>query len=115
MPIERDPTDHDTITRGEYTAATVHPPTPAATTAVPTELVAVPPRWQLSANCIGEDPKVFFPTQGEPTDEAKTICAGCTVRDECLEFGLYEQHGIWGGLGNRARQRIRVQRAGRAS
>jgi WhiB family redox-sensing transcriptional regulator len=112
MPIERDPTDHDTMTLGEYLATAVAgPPDPPTPTRLPVELVAVPPRWQSSANCVGVDPAAFFPTRGEPTDEARSVCAGCTVRDECLEFGLHEQYGIWGGLGSRARQRIRVQRA----
>ncbi len=37
---------------------------------------------------------------------AKSICAGCAVRHECLDYALRirEPHGIWGGL-NEAERR----------
>jgi WhiB family redox-sensing transcriptional regulator len=69
--------------------------------------------WQDSANCLGVDPDLFFPERGESTREAKTVCRGCVVRDDCLEFALNnsEKHGIWGGMSERERRRIRRQRA----
>ena len=38
---------------------------------------------------------------------------GCVVREDCLEFALQngEKFGIWGGLSERERRRIRRQRA----
>jgi WhiB family redox-sensing transcriptional regulator len=64
------------------------------------------------ANCLGVDPELFFPGQGESTADAKAVCAGCVVRAQCLEHALThaEKHGIWGGLSERERRRIRRRR-----
>jgi WhiB family transcriptional regulator, redox-sensing transcriptional regulator len=69
--------------------------------------------WQDHANCLGVDPDLFFPERGASTREAKEVCRGCVVRAECLEFALQngEKFGIWGGLSERERRRIRRQRA----
>lgn len=69
--------------------------------------------WQLEANCLGVDPDLFFPERGASTKEAKAVCKGCVVREDCLEFALQngEKFGIWGGLSERERRRIRRQRA----
>ena len=69
--------------------------------------------WQDHANCLGVDPDLFFPERGASTREAKEVCRGCVVRNECLEFALQngEKFGIWGGLSERERRRIRRQRA----
>ena len=69
--------------------------------------------WQDGANCLGVDPDLFFPERGASTREAKEVCRGCIVRRQCLEFALQngEKFGIWGGLSERERRRIRRQRA----
>lgn len=69
--------------------------------------------WQDGANCKGVDPDLFFPERGSSTREAKEVCRGCIVRENCLEFALQngEKFGIWGGLSERERRRIRRQRA----
>ena len=74
--------------------------------------------WQNYANCLGVDPDLFFPERGASTREAKEVCRGCVVQDECLEFALSngEKFGIWGGKSERERRRVRRQRAmGRAA
>jgi WhiB family transcriptional regulator, redox-sensing transcriptional regulator len=70
-------------------------------------------RWQEQANCLGVDPDLFFPERGASTREAKAVCRGCEVRGECLEYALAhgEKFGIWGGLSERERRRVRRQRA----
>ena len=70
-------------------------------------------RWQERANCLGVDPDLFFPERGASTREAKGVCRGCEVRVECLEYALQhgEKFGIWGGLSERERRRVRRQRA----
>ncbi len=70
-------------------------------------------RWQERANCLGVDPDLFFPERGASTREAKAVCRGCEVRGECLEYALDhgEKFGIWGGLSERERRRVRRQRA----
>lgn len=43
----------------------------------------------------------------ESTAPAKALCDGCPVRLECLEAGLSERFGMWGGRSERARRRLR--------
>jgi WhiB family redox-sensing transcriptional regulator len=65
--------------------------------------------WQERALCAETDPEAFFPEKGGSTREAKKICTGCEVRVECLEYALGndERFGIWGGLSERERRRLR--------
>jgi hypothetical protein len=35
------------------------------------------------------------------------VCAGCRVRLSCLEGGIEEQWGVWGGLTALERKRLR--------
>ena len=43
---------------------------------------------------------------------AKELCADCEVKSECLEFALKgdEKFGIWGGLTERERKRLKKER-----
>ena len=65
--------------------------------------------WQEQALCAQTDPEAFFPEKGGSTREAKRICQACAVRDECLEYALLndERFGIWGGLSERERRRLK--------
>ena len=78
------------------------------------ELDAIAPattddQWQERALCAQTDPEAFFPEKGGSTREAKRICMGCEVRDACLEYALAhdERFGIWGGLSERERRRLK--------
>jgi WhiB family transcriptional regulator, redox-sensing transcriptional regulator len=66
-------------------------------------------RWQERALCAQTDPEAFFPEKGGSTREAKRICTTCAVRSECLEYALGndERFGIWGGLSERERRRLK--------
>lgn len=66
-------------------------------------------QWQERALCAQTDPEAFFPEKGGSTREAKRICLGCEVKDECLEYALSndERFGIWGGLSERERRRLK--------
>jgi len=66
-------------------------------------------QWQERALCAQTDPEAFFPEKGGSTREAKRICLGCEVRDRCLEYALAhdERFGIWGGLSERERRRLK--------
>lgn len=68
-----------------------------------------PAFWRFAA-CRDADADWFFPDRGEDTRRAKAICAGCPVRDVCLEHNLHERFGIWGGLSGRERRSVRAQR-----
>jgi WhiB family redox-sensing transcriptional regulator len=64
------------------------------------------PEWQKDALCLGRPTEWFFPERNSenrngwltPADRrAKALCARCPVRRECLEYGLKDEYGIWGG------------------
>ena len=65
--------------------------------------------WRQDALCAETDPEAFFPEKGGSTREAKKICTGCEVKAQCLEYALSndERFGIWGGLSERERRRLR--------
>ena len=65
--------------------------------------------WQERALCAQTDPEAFFPEKGGSTREAKKVCVSCDVRAECLEYALAhdERFGIWGGLSERERRRLK--------
>jgi WhiB family redox-sensing transcriptional regulator len=77
-----------------------------------TEIASSADEWRLDALCAETDPEAFFPEKGGSTREAKRVCMGCSVRAECLESALTndERFGIWGGLSERERRRLRLQR-----
>lgn len=65
------------------------------------------------------DPRAFFPpdsralsgtgvTPRQLADQAKSYCAVCPVRDQCLEYALANkiEHGIWGGATYLERRKI---------
>ena len=68
--------------------------------------------WRSAGACLSADPDLFFPISSTGPAErqvarAKKICAGCSVRRECLEFALSNNqiYGIWGGTTADDRQR----------
>jgi WhiB family transcriptional regulator, redox-sensing transcriptional regulator len=67
--------------------------------------------WQERALCAQTDPEAFFPEKGGSTREAKKVCISCEVRVECLEYALAndERFGIWGGLSERERRRVKKE------
>jgi len=81
--------------------------------------------WQHRAACRGEDAAFFFaPAYFERRSEklareavAKSFCARCRVRAECLDAALRirDPHGVWGGLNEMERRVLLRERARRAS
>ena len=65
--------------------------------------------WQERALCAQTDPEAFFPEKGGSTREAKKVCLTCEVRTDCLESALMndERFGIWGGLSERERRKLK--------
>lgn len=71
--------------------------------------------WRDHANCRGLDVQLFFPRRGETADRAKEICSGCVVQAECYTYSLKDlpgaeagqKFGIWGGVSEHERRRIR--------
>lgn len=68
-----------------------------------------PLAWQADALCAQTDPEAFFPEKGGSTREAKRICESCEVATQCLDYALAndERFGIWGGLSERERRKLR--------
>jgi len=61
--------------------------------------------------CQESDPDAWFPegANGGVRSAAAKLCSHCPVQMLCLEFALInnEQHGIWGGVNTRERNRMR--------
>ena len=70
------------------------------------------PDWHDDAACRNYDGALWFPTRGQSSEPAKKICAGCPVREKCLEFAERNllKHGVWGGLSENQRKRRRKGR-----
>lgn len=76
------------------------------------------PAWSVLAACKDyPNPDIFCPFWGDrsmggkDTKEAKKVCDCCEVKEECLEYGLDEPIGVWGGQDPTDRRRIRLERA----
>lgn len=69
--------------------------------------------WMDDALCAQTDPEAFFPDKGGSTRNAKAICEKCDARAECLAYALTrdERYGIWGGLSERERRRLKKGKA----
>jgi hypothetical protein len=72
--------------------------------------------------CVGHPTEWWFPLQKtgkreelvelrKNTSVAKSICIGCIRIEQCLEYSLqWEPWGIWGGMDEQERARIRWER-----
>lgn len=65
--------------------------------------------WTDAAACRDTNPDLFFPGEHEygTAVEAKRICAGCPVRQDCLDAHLWEDYGIFGGTSPKERRVLR--------
>lgn len=71
--------------------------------------------WRSRAACQDVDPGIFFPGRAEPGEKdpgavAKAVCRACPVTQQCLEVGMAERFGVWGGASERERRRLRRKR-----
>jgi len=71
-----------------------------ATSPVP----ARPARWTELALCTEVGSDFFYPGKGGSSREARSVCAACPVRGECLADALARmgeygsgRFGVWGG------------------
>lgn len=75
-------------------------------------------RWGPRGICRWEDRGLFFAESGQPNrkpaaavqvlwDQAKEICAMCPVLAECKRDTLGEEYGVFGGLDQYERYRVR--------
>lgn len=68
----------------------------------------------MLAACRDADPDLFFPIGSTgpalvQTEEAKMVCQGCPVRQECLRWALEngQDAGVWGGLDETERRALK--------
>ena len=68
--------------------------------------------WRRAAACRDLDTGFFFPLSDDDAGPAKAVCATCPVREECLRYALATRQGdgIWGGLTETERRRLRRRR-----
>ena len=66
--------------------------------------------------CAQVDADLFFPEKGQNANAAVAVCKMCPVRarvfggtGECLDYALRrdERYGVWGGVSERARRRMK--------
>ena len=77
------------------------------------DLVGEREPWMDDAACAEVGGDLWFPEKGGSTKDAKRICGGCDVREQCLEYAIRteQQFGIWGGVAARALRRMRKDAA----
>jgi WhiB family redox-sensing transcriptional regulator len=85
--------------------------------AAPTALLpGAMPEWMLEGDCSSSNAEAFFPERGAPCAAAREMCAGCPVREQCLDYALKtrQRDGVWGGTTPKERARILRAMAGQA-
>jgi hypothetical protein len=63
--------------------------------------------WYDRAACKGMNPAAFWPEHGKPFAH-RELCNTCPVQPDCLDAGIEEETGWWGGQSPRQRQARRV-------
>jgi WhiB family transcriptional regulator, redox-sensing transcriptional regulator len=75
--------------------------------------------WQERGACHNSDPGMFFSTDDLAVETAKSVCATCSVVQECIEYAIIYRidYGVWGGTDADERRRIlrlRLRKRGRS-
>lgn len=70
---------------------------------------------KANGNCRSTPATLFFPEKNSPMQEtmaAKSVCAGCLVKSECLEWAIeHNEAGVWGGMSHKDRKKLARKRA----
>jgi WhiB family redox-sensing transcriptional regulator len=73
--------------------------------------------WWDRAACQSADPELFFPVSGTGAGlaeitRAKSICARCAIRQQCLDYAVEtgQPHGVWGGASEEERRVLAARR-----
>jgi WhiB family redox-sensing transcriptional regulator len=56
--------------------------------------------WKFDGACRWVEPDLFFPASDADAEPAREVCAGCRVRERCLDYAIDARdfEGVWGGL-----------------
>lgn len=65
-----------------------------------------PEAWMTDAACTDMDPDMWFADKRGTSRQAKRICRECPVQAQCLQHGLREEFGVFGGLTRGERRRM---------
>jgi WhiB family redox-sensing transcriptional regulator len=69
--------------------------------------------WKSFGACVGHSDVDFFPDSKagrHASAAAKSLCARCYVRAQCLDEALaYDEAGIWGGTTETERRAIKAR------
>jgi WhiB family transcriptional regulator, redox-sensing transcriptional regulator len=72
--------------------------------------------WRIDAVCRDLNPEIFFPigVTGQAIEQitvAKSHCATCPAKEQCLEFAVTtnQEYGVWGGTTEEERRALRRQ------
>jgi WhiB family redox-sensing transcriptional regulator len=76
---------------------------------------SLPGDWIEQALCCEVGSETFFPPDDKPVTrdfyaKAKTVCNNCPVIDKCLDYGIYDEYGVFGGTTPSERRIMRDQR-----
>jgi len=83
---------------------------------MPAPVAVAPGEWRARGLCVGENPDAFFPSRGDPGIKARRICARCVVQPDCLGYATgADEHGIWGGLDQDERRRLKRRQRRKAA
>ncbi|MCC5954179.1 MAG: WhiB family transcriptional regulator [Acidimicrobiia bacterium] len=66
------------------------------------DLIPPRPRWHADAACRGRGD--WFDLAAP---DAKAICGECPVKQACADDGIEEPAGVWGGMSERDRRKLR--------
>lgn len=74
--------------------------------------------WRHRAECLNEDPELFFPIGSSgpamaQVERAKAVCQRCDVQEVCLKWALdnNQDAGVWGGMSEDARRTLKRRTA----
>ncbi|MCI7305578.1 MULTISPECIES: WhiB family transcriptional regulator [Trueperella] len=74
--------------------------------------------WRHRAECLNEDPELFFPIGSSgpamaQVERAKAVCLRCDVQEICLKWALdnNQDAGVWGGMSEDERRTLKRRTA----
>lgn len=72
------------------------------------------PKWTLYGLCYRDNNvlELMFSQNPGKVALAKRICQDCPVKDLCLEYGMDEPYGVFGGYSEEDRRRLRLAESG---
>ena len=64
--------------------------------------------WREYAACSGKQELFFSDHKLTVVREAKQVCAGCSVKQQCLSHAMkHDEYGVWGGMTANERRKAR--------